>query len=48
MPETLVSKVREIEGKQGMIDELSEKSTKQALKFDWNKTVKKTVKFLFD
>jgi glycosyltransferase involved in cell wall biosynthesis len=48
MPETLVNKVREIEEQQGMIDELSEKSTKQASKFDWNKTAKKTVKFLFD
>jgi len=47
IPETLVNKVRKIEGQQGMIDELSKKSTKQASKFDWNKTVKKTVKFLF-
>ncbi len=48
MPETLVNKVREVEGRQGMINELSEKSTKQASKFDWSKTVKKTVEFLFN
>ena len=33
---------------QKMMKKLAEKAGKQALKFDWDKTVEKTVDFLFD
>jgi UDP-N-acetylglucosamine 4,6-dehydratase/5-epimerase len=44
-PETLVSKIKKIEGCQGMIDELSKKSASQALRFDWKKQLKKLLNF---
>lgn len=46
-PETLVKQVRVIEEDEKKMKKLAEKAGQQALKFDWNKTVKKTVEFIF-
>lgn len=47
-PDTLVEEVRLLEEDQEKMKRLAEKSGKQALKFDWEETVKKTVDFLFN
>mgnify|MGYP006417920359 CR=1 FL=1 len=47
-PDTLVEQIRAMEEDQEKMKRLAEKAGKQALKFDWDQTVKKTVDFLFD
>jgi len=47
-PDTLVEQVKAMEQDQEKMKQLAEKAGKQALKFDWEQTVKKTVYFLFD
>ncbi len=47
-PDTLVEKVKSMEEDQEMMKKLAEKAGQQALKFNWEETVKKTVDFLFD
>ncbi len=47
-PDTLVEQIKSMEEDQEKMKELAEKAGKQALKFDWEETVKKTVEFLFD
>jgi glycosyltransferase involved in cell wall biosynthesis len=47
-PETLVEQVRAMEEGEGKMEKLAEKAAQQALKFDWSKSIKKTVEFVFD
>jgi len=47
-PDTLVSQIIAMEEDQDKMKELAEKAAQQALKFDWEKTVKKTVDFLLE
>ena len=47
-PDTLVEQIKAMEEDQEKMKRLAEKAGKQALKFDWDQTVKKTVDFLFD
>jgi len=46
-PDTLVEQIKELEKNQENMKSLAEKAGQQALKFDWEETVKKTVDFLF-
>ncbi len=47
-PETLVAQVKAMEKDQEKMKSLAKKAGQQALKFDWEETVKKTVDFLFE
>lgn len=47
-PETLVKQIKAMEGDQEKMNKLGEKAGEQALKFNWEKTVEKTIKFLLD
>ncbi len=47
-PDTLVEQIKVMEKDQFKMKQLGEKAAKQALKFNWEQTVKKTVDFLFD
>lgn len=47
-PDTLVEQIRLMEQDEEKMKKLAEKAGNQALKFDWEETVKKTVDFLLD
>jgi glycosyltransferase involved in cell wall biosynthesis len=47
-PDTLVKQIKSMESNQEDMKNMAIKAGKQALKFDWEETVKKTVDFLFD
>jgi glycosyltransferase involved in cell wall biosynthesis len=47
-PVTLVEQIRSMESDPEKMKNLAQKAGQQALKFDWEETVKKTVDFLFD
>ena len=47
-PNTLVSKLKSIEKNDNQMEKFAKKAKLQALKFNWEKTIKETVQFLFN